>query len=150
VQQLAGGLESGKGRLAQAARHELDQAASSLALARGRAVHGAIVATERTRSNLDRQSQHVVRIARHTLSNADERLSHRRTVLDAYDPRRQLARGWSLTKASDGRILRSVRQVPVGGRILTVLSDGTLESQVDHLLPNDMNDAAGAGEEARS
>jgi len=96
-------------------------------------VHGAIVATERNGANLDRRSQHLARIARHALSSADEQLRHRRAVLDAYDPRRQLARGWSLTRAVDGRILRSVDDAAIGERIVTVLADGRLESLVDEV-----------------
>jgi exodeoxyribonuclease VII large subunit len=137
LQRLAGRLDEGKGRLAQAARHELDQAASALALARNRAVHGAIVGTERNRATVGRQCQDVVRIARHMLATADERHAHRRAVLDAYDPRRQLARGWSLTRGVDGRIIRSIGDAEVGDRIMTVLADGTLSSRVDDLLDRD-------------
>jgi exodeoxyribonuclease VII large subunit len=131
LERLAGRVDEGKGRLARAARHELDQAASTLALARGRAVHGVIVVTERNRATVDRQARDLARIARHALASADERLGHRRAVLDAYDPGRQLARGWSLTKTTEGRILRSVGDVAEGQRIITVLADGTLSSSVD-------------------
>jgi len=133
LDRLAAGVDDGKGRLARAARHELDQAVSTLALARNRAVHGAIVGTERSTATVDRQAQDLVRISRHVLASADERLAHRRAVLEAYDPRRQLARGWSLTKSIDGRILRSVVDIAVGQRIMTVVADGTLTSSVDRV-----------------
>jgi exodeoxyribonuclease VII large subunit len=133
LERLAGRVDEGKGRLARAARHELDQAASALALARSRAVHGAIVGTERNTATVDRQAQDLLRIARHVLQRADERLTNRRAVLEAYDPRRQLARGWSLTKSSDGRILRAVGDVAVDQRIMTVVADGTLSSRVDRV-----------------
>jgi exodeoxyribonuclease VII large subunit len=131
MERLAVRVEDGRGRLARAARHELDQATSALVLARSRAVHCAIVGTERNVASLDRQAQDLVRIARHALLSADERLSHRRTVLEAYDPKRQLARGWSLTRSLDGRILRSVGDVALGQRVKTMLTDGTLSSTVD-------------------
>lgn len=131
LERLVGRLDEGKGRLARAARHELDQAASALGLARTRAVHGAIVGIERNTATVDRQAQDLLRIARHVLGGADERLMHRRAVLEAYDPRRQLARGWSLTKSLDGRILHSIGDVTVGQRIMTVLADGTLSSTVE-------------------
>lgn len=137
LQRLAGRVDEGKGRLAQAARHELDQAASALALARNRAMHGAIVGTERNRATLARQCRDVAGIARHMFATADERHAHRRAVLDAYDPRRQLARGWSLTRGADGRILRSIGDAGTGDRIVTVLADGTLSSRVDDVREPD-------------
>jgi exodeoxyribonuclease VII large subunit len=137
LERLVGRLQEGKGRLQTAARYELDQATSALALARSRAVHGAIVGAERNTATVDRQAQDLARIARHVLADAEERLTHRRTVLEAYNPTRQLARGWSLTKSADGRIIRSVGDTAVGQGIMTVLADGTLSSNVDGMYRRD-------------
>jgi len=128
---LGTGLGDSRGRLTRAARHELAQAASALDLARGRVVHGALVGTERNRAVVHRQSQDLARIARHAVSDAGERLAHRRAVLDALDPKRQLARGWSITRRADGRVARSVSDVAEGERIVTVLADGSLASRVE-------------------
>jgi exodeoxyribonuclease VII large subunit len=120
-------------RLAAAARHELDQATSSLVLARSQAVHGAVVGIERNRSSLERQTQELARISRHVLHTEEQRAGNLRSVLAAFDPRRQLARGWSLTKTVDGRVLRSVTDVALADRIVTVFADGNVTSSVDEV-----------------
>ena len=53
-----------------------------------------------------------------------------RRVLNALDPNRQLARGWSITTTSDGEVLRSVAQATPGSTIVTRVSDGNIESTV--------------------
>jgi exodeoxyribonuclease VII large subunit len=124
-------VDDGKGRLARAARHELDQAASAVLLARSRALHCAIVGTERSHASLARRAAALVTIASHGISDAEGRLSHRTAVLDAFDPRRQLARGWSLTRTADGRVLRSIAEVAAGQQIVTLLQDGSVTSTTD-------------------
>jgi len=46
------------------------------------------------------------------------------------DPVNVLARGWSITRAADGRVVRSVDDVTVGDTIVTTLRDGTASSTV--------------------
>jgi len=53
-----------------------------------------------------------------------------RQVLTAYDPERQLGRGWSLTHTAAGRLLRSVGEVTAGEAIVTRLQDGSVTSVV--------------------
>jgi exodeoxyribonuclease VII large subunit len=122
-----------RARLSSAARHELDQASSSLVLARSRAVHGALVGIERNRAALDRQAREIARISRHRLQSEEQRLSHLHSVLAAFDPKRQLARGWSLTKTTDGRVLRSVGEVAPADQIVTVFADGNVTSSVEQV-----------------
>lgn len=58
--------------------------------------------------------------------------SGRLDVLDARvqaaDPVRLLARGWSLTRTGDGRLLRSPDHAPPGTEVVTTLAGGTLRS----------------------
>jgi exodeoxyribonuclease VII large subunit len=122
-----------RARLASAARHELDQASSSLVLARSRAVHGASVGIERNRAALARQAQEIARIARHSLQGEEQRLAHLHSVLAAFDPKRLLARGWSLTRTADGRVLRSVTEVAPADEIVTVFADGNVTSSVEQV-----------------
>jgi ABC-type glycerol-3-phosphate transport system substrate-binding protein len=120
-------------RRKQRQRHQLDRATSSLLLASSRAVHSAVVGLERNRASLSGRSRDLARICRYALSEKEQSLSHVRTVLEGFDPKRQLARGWSLTKAVDGRVLRSVAEVSTGEAILTVLADGTVASNVENV-----------------
>ncbi|MDQ3895705.1 MAG: hypothetical protein M3326_00405, partial [Actinomycetota bacterium] len=54
----------------------------------------------------------------------------RRAVLDAYDPRRQLARGWTLTHTAAGRLVRSAADVREGDAVVTTFADGAATSTV--------------------
>jgi exonuclease VII large subunit len=57
----------------------------------------------------------------------------RRAVLEAYDPRRQLARGWTLTHSADGRLLRHASEVAEGHTLVTTLAGGTARSTVNEV-----------------
>lgn len=123
-------VSEGRGRLARAARHELARSESTLLLARSRIVHGAVVGLERNRGVLERQAGELARICAHGVSSEADRLVSLRSVLSAYDPRRQLARGWSLTRFADGRVIRSIEDVALDDELVTVLADGSLSSRV--------------------
>ncbi len=49
----------------------------------------------------------------------------------ALDPERALARGWSITRAADGRVLRSADEVRPGDTLVTQLGTGEVRSTVD-------------------
>jgi len=51
-------------------------------------------------------------------------------LLAASDPRRILARGYSLAYRSDGSVLRTIEDVAVGEEVHTRLQDGTFEAKV--------------------
>jgi exodeoxyribonuclease VII large subunit len=48
----------------------------------------------------------------------------------ALDPRRVLARGWSITRTADGRTLRSATGAAPGDELVTTLADGSVRSTV--------------------
>ncbi|MDE0231926.1 MAG: exodeoxyribonuclease VII large subunit [bacterium] len=52
------------------------------------------------------------------------------TVTEAYDPRRNLARGWSITRRVGGGVISSITGVDQDETIETWLSDGTVISRV--------------------
>ncbi len=60
----------------------------------------------------------------------DLRLDQWRRLLGAYDYRRQLERGYSVTRDSEGRVLRSASGLSAGSRVRTQLADGEVESVV--------------------
>jgi exodeoxyribonuclease VII large subunit len=122
-----------RSRLAAAARHELSQANGSLVLESNRAVHSAVISLERNRAAVGTQAQHLAHIARHTLQSEEQRVTNLRSMLAAFDPRRQLARGWSLTKTTDGRVLRSVADLAPADRIVTMFADGNVTSNVERI-----------------
>ena len=46
------------------------------------------------------------------------------------DPVHTLARGWSLTRTADGRVIRSTADLAVGDTIVTTLADGQARSAI--------------------
>ena len=67
---------------------------------------------------------------RHALQLALQRVHAAGRQLEALSYRRVLHRGFSVTRAGDGRILRSVADVAAGEAITTELADGTVPSVV--------------------
>jgi exodeoxyribonuclease VII large subunit len=61
----------------------------------------------------------------------DQRADQWRRLLGAYDYRRQLERGYSVTRDESGRVVRSVHDVGTGALLRTRVSDGELVSTVE-------------------
>jgi exodeoxyribonuclease VII large subunit len=64
------------------------------------------------------------------LTRAEERLAGADARLQASDPERLLARGWSLTRTADGEVVRAADQVTPGQSLRTTLATGTVTSTV--------------------
>ena len=124
------GLGRERRRLSTATCHRLDRSADALEIAARRTVHGALLATERNESALRARSGRVGTLARQVLTGADQRIAHDRRMLDAFDPKRQLARGWSLTRLASGAVVRSVGDAAPGSELTTIVADGTIASVV--------------------
>ena len=58
------------------------------------------------------------------------RAGQRRRLLGAYDYQRQLERGYSVTRAASGAVLRSVDGLAPGSALATQLADGSVGSTV--------------------
>ncbi len=64
------------------------------------------------------------------LESAGLRVDHWRQLLGAFDYRRQLARGYSVTRDAGGAVVRSVAGLRPGAQLVTLLADGTVDSEV--------------------
>jgi exodeoxyribonuclease VII large subunit len=64
------------------------------------------------------------------VQRAGDRLDVTAARIAAVDPAVQLARGWSITRRSDGSVVRSVADVSDGELISTAVADGTVSSTV--------------------
>lgn len=99
----------------------------------------------RTRTLADRTTNAVIR-SRSRLGRCAERLRARpiaiiaasrhrlelqRATIRLLDPATTLARGWSITRDVDGRVVRSVADVAGGSTLLTTVADGTITSTVE-------------------
>lgn len=118
-----------------------------------RCVAAASSATDRAGRRLDRRAGRVAGASRLHLRSAttgveaaERRLAVRpaaaleraATALDqraaraaAADPARLLARGWSITRTDDGRLVRSVRDAPAGAAVVSTVADGEVRSRVE-------------------
>lgn len=101
------------GRLEGATRHQLRTAETQLTRA------------ERSLGNL------AMRAAR----DAERRIDTFAARVDALDPNRTLARGWSITRRGDGTVVRHVSDVAIGDRLVTVVADGMIHSRALELAP---------------
>lgn len=69
------------------------------------------------------------------LSATRERFGNAVTHLEAVSPLATLARGYSVTTATDGKVLKQAKQVKAGDTLTTRLSDGWVESEVKGVTP---------------
>lgn len=118
-----------RSELARAARHELLVADGALVRARGRLERGATLVVERCAQQLELRAARADQLAGSVLAGAESHTKRQRALLRAFDPHRQLERGWSLTRDAQGRIVRSVDQVARGDEIVTLVADGSVVSE---------------------
>jgi exodeoxyribonuclease VII large subunit len=78
----------------------------------------------------------VARATDHRLGAALSDVERQAQVLRAFDPRRQLERGWSLTRDASGRLVRSIADLAPGAALSTSLVDGEVHAVVSSTVPN--------------
>ncbi len=111
----------------------LRQARRELAQTRARMVVGPSAALQRARTSMEVRRERLVPGARAALARGEAEVIARRRLLRAFDPARQLARGWTMTLDSDGAIVRSADGLVPGAKIVTRFVDGEVESTVSEL-----------------
>jgi exodeoxyribonuclease VII large subunit len=82
------------------------------------------------RESLERSTRRVQETPRRHLERAQSRIDVLAARVGALDPAVQLARGWSITRDSQGAVVRSIGDVASGGEITTVTIDGSITSIV--------------------
>jgi exodeoxyribonuclease VII large subunit len=121
-------LDATSAAVARAGRRSVDVASGRLhdRIARtGRAAGSGLDRGERT---LARHRDRLEPAAVRGLERAARRLADLAPRVDAHDPARLLARGWSITTTAEGRLVRDVSQVAVGDVLRTRLAGGTVDS----------------------
>ena len=76
------------------------------------------------------RARRIAPLAERGVSRAADGLASRRALLSAYDPRRLMQRGWSITTTAEGVLVRSVASVSPGSALVTRLADGVARSTV--------------------
>ncbi len=109
-------LDNGERRITDRARRISSRTSTAVELADQRLRHHAI--------NLAR------RLPR-CLDDLGSDLTHAAARVRAHDPQRALARGWSITRTADGRLVRDAASLVPGDEIVTTLAGGDVHSHVD-------------------
>jgi exodeoxyribonuclease VII large subunit len=126
-------LEASAGRASRATGHQLARRSDSLRSRSSRVLRSAESVVDRSRPALVMRSTALAAAARHRLSVEERHVQTGVEVLRAYDPTRQFARGWTLTRDEAGLLVRSVVTIVPGTRITTRFVDGVAASVVEEV-----------------
>ncbi|AKJ42965.1 exodeoxyribonuclease VII large subunit [Pragia fontium] len=88
---------------------------------------------QRSQQQLQQFSYQLQQVMERQLNQAKQRFSVGYSQLEAVSPLATLARGYSVTSTNDGATLKKTRQVKVGDKLKTRLSDGWVESSVSEI-----------------
>lgn len=89
----------------------------------------------RAQSHLQQLEYRLAQSMQEHLGSTRERFGNAITHLEAVSPLATLARGYSVTTASDGKLLKQAKQVNPGDVLTTRVSDGWVESEVKEVKP---------------
>jgi exodeoxyribonuclease VII large subunit len=120
-----------RGRLTATARQQLRVHRERLSARAAVAARRAPFALERSEGALGVRAGRLGELAVRHLGRCDEQMNGWRRLVAAYDVDRQLERGYSLTLAADGALVRRASDVAPGEQIVTRLADGSVQSTVD-------------------
>jgi exodeoxyribonuclease VII large subunit len=87
------------------------------------------------RGAVDALARRVGPAATRVLERADDGLTARAARAAVHDPSAALARGWSITRTADGRLVRSVADITPGTALVTTVADGRVASTVQETDP---------------
>jgi exodeoxyribonuclease VII large subunit len=117
-------------RIARRTHAAIDRADERLGQRATQLIALAPATTHRQSERLERTGARVLERAGDLAGREGDRLDVLSARVAALDPSVQLARGWSITRTSDGRVARSVADIAPGESITTTIADGEFESVV--------------------
>lgn len=124
-------LQRGLQQRLERQRHNLDN------LTRSRVFRMPLEKVEKCRLDLDRADQALLNLLSDTLKTRKNQLSVLSGKLEAMDPQKVLARGYSITRTvHDARTLMSTALVKVGDEVDVLLCDGILNCEVKAVQDN--------------
>jgi exodeoxyribonuclease VII large subunit len=130
--ELMAGLEEFRGRLTEAVSHRLRLARQQLEQVATRpAFRRPLQRLQELEQRLDDTAARLHRAAKLRLALANERLAGLAGQLETLSPLNVLARGYSLTHADDGRLVRAAAEVRPGDRLTTRVASGEIVSRVE-------------------
>lgn len=84
-------------------------------------------------ASLDRVKENLLKSVHHRFHNEAQSLKSFKKIIDAYHPQRTLKRGFSITRDSAGKALKSASDVKSNTKIITELAKGKIESEVQRI-----------------
>lgn len=124
LDQLTARLDGCARRLEQAAGHQLGRRAEALSFTAAALRRSIIDLIDTESVALQARQATTLRVADSLLLARRSELEARRALLRAFDPARQLERGWALVRDPGGRVISSARQISPGDEVSLVLADG--------------------------
>lgn len=129
--ELLNDLAAANARLREAVAHRLELARRTLAqLAARPALRQPLRRVHDLGQKLDDTAARLHRAARACLTREADRLAAVAARLDTLSPLNVLARGYSLTRTADGRVVRAAADVAPGDRLVTRVASGEIVSRV--------------------
>jgi exodeoxyribonuclease VII large subunit len=135
-QELLAGLLDFRSRLREAVEHRLALAKRTLdQLAARPALRQPLRRVRDLEQRLDDTAGRLLRAAKVRLVLASEKLAALAAQLETLSPLNVLARGYSLTRTADGRLVRSAAEVQPGDELVTRVASGEIVSRVERMSP---------------
>ncbi len=128
-----GDLSERAHRIARSTHAAVERADERLSMRRDRLRAAPLRQLELERRQLESSASHLCRRVPHIVEASRRELDVAATRLAVLDPANLLRRGWSITRAEDGTVLRSIADVRPGGVITTQIADGTLTSRIEEM-----------------
>jgi len=118
-------------RVGRSAAGALARSTTSLDRATARVEAGGSVHLRTHEAALAGAARRLAARAPRAVAVATRRLDGVEAQVRALDPARTLARGWSITRDAQGRVVRSATDVQPGDRLTTTVAEGRVHSTVD-------------------
>src|SRR5487761_1944573 len=126
-------VSASRERLTSSIRYQLERTGRELVIAAVQLRDVADETLHRAETRLGSVSMLLSSAGDRAVETEERSLESRSQVLRAFDPKRQLERGWSLSHATSGQLIRSVHDVELGQAVLTRFRDGEVASTVTAL-----------------
>jgi exodeoxyribonuclease VII large subunit len=119
----------------EAAQRHLDRDTARLADRAQRIRVRTVGAIERAAARLDAHASALVRRPAQILATGERHLDAVEARVRALDPAATLARGWSITRRADGRVVRDAAELVAGDPVTTTFARGSATSRVEEVFP---------------
>jgi len=129
-------VEDRSARAARAATNRLSTASLVLNHAAARTSPAALRRLDSATATVGELARRLGPAALQALANATGTVDLASAKAAAHDPAAALARGWSLTRRSDGSVVRSIEHIEHGDTLTTLVAGGVITSTVSTITPS--------------